>query len=68
MSGLDLSWENLSISVFDRLVPEKLSNIGLFGFLVKNLVPVTLGNIVGGGFFVATLYWIAYIRKGKKAA
>jgi len=50
------------------LAPEKLANVGLYGFFVKNLVPVTLGNIVGGGFFVATLYWLAYVRKGKPAA
>ncbi len=50
------------------LTPDKLANLGLYGFFVRNLVPVTLGNIVGGGFFVATLYWFAYIRKPKKAA
>ncbi|HEX7503203.1 MAG TPA: formate/nitrite transporter family protein [Acidobacteriota bacterium] len=50
------------------LAPEKLANVGLYGFFVKNLVPVTLGNIIGGGFFVATLYWLAYVRKGKPAA
>ena len=50
------------------LTPDKLANLGLYGFFVRNLVPVTLGNIVGGGFFVATLYWFAYIRKTKKAA
>ena len=27
-------------------------------FLIKNLLPVTLGNIVGGGFFVGTMYWV----------
>jgi len=50
------------------LAPDKLANVGLYGFFVKNLIPVTLGNIVGGGFFVATLYWVAYVRKPKKAA
>jgi len=50
------------------LSPDKLANLGLYGFFVKNLIPVTLGNIVGGGFFVATLYWLAYVRKAKKAA
>ena len=28
-------------------------------FFVKNLIPVTLGNIVGGGLFVGTFYWAA---------
>lgn len=50
------------------LSPDKLANLGLYGFFVKNLIPVTLGNIVGGGFFVATFYWLAYVRKPKKAA
>jgi formate transporter len=31
------------------------------GFLA-NLVPVTLGNIVGGGVFVALIYWLIYLR------
>jgi formate transporter len=29
-------------------------------FLLKNLIPVTLGNIIGGGFFVGILYLWAY--------
>jgi formate/nitrite transporter len=29
---------------------------------VANLVPVTLGNIVGGGVFVALVYWVCYLR------
>lgn len=33
-------------------------------FLVDNLVPVTLGNIVGGAFFVGAIYWYVYSRKG----
>ena len=30
---------------------------------VRNLVPVTLGNITGGGLFVAAVYWMIYLRK-----
>ena len=30
---------------------------------VGNLVPVTLGNIVGGSALVALVYWSAYLRK-----
>jgi formate transporter len=36
-------------------------SVTLAGF-VRNLVPVTLGNIVGGGFFVAGVYWVIYLR------
>ncbi len=31
--------------------------------LVGNLIPVTIGNIIGGAFFVATAYWYVYLRK-----
>ncbi|MGE5404474.1 MAG: formate/nitrite transporter family protein [Candidatus Saccharibacteria bacterium] len=32
-------------------------------FLLNNLVPVTLGNIVGGAIMVGTLYWYSYLKK-----
>ena len=35
--------------------------IGLAG-LFGNLLPVTLGNMVGGGGFVALVYWLVYSR------
>jgi formate/nitrite transporter FocA (FNT family) len=31
--------------------------------IIHNLVPVTLGNIVGGSGFVGLAYWVIY-RKG----
>ena len=44
---------------------DKLANLTWGGFFVNNLIPVTLGNIVGGAFFVSALYWAVYL-KGKK--
>jgi formate transporter len=32
------------------------------GFLWANLVPVTLGNIVGGALMVGAIYWFIYLR------
>jgi formate/nitrite transporter FocA (FNT family) len=31
-------------------------------FFIANLIPVTLGNIVGGALFVGTIYWYIYDR------
>jgi len=45
---------------------DKLAHLTVGG-MVMNLIPVTLGNIIGGAFFVATLYWMVYIRKEKNA-
>ncbi len=32
-------------------------------FILDNLLPATLGNIVGGAGFVGCLYWYVYLRK-----
>ena len=30
--------------------------------IINNLIPVTLGNIVGGAIFVACIYWYTYLK------
>ena len=30
--------------------------------LVANLVPVTIGNVIGGGVLVGAVYWFVYLR------
>jgi formate/nitrite transporter len=32
-------------------------------FLVGNLIPVTIGNVIGGSLMVAAVYWFVYLRK-----
>jgi formate/nitrite transporter len=32
-------------------------------FLIGNLVPVTLGNIIGGSIMVGAVYWFVYLRR-----
>lgn len=39
---------------------EKLANLTWVTLFTKNLIPVTLGNIVGGCLFVGLAYWITY--------
>ena len=34
---------------------------------MSNLVPVTIGNIIGGTVLVAGIYWLIYLRKGERA-
>jgi len=31
-------------------------------FLVNNLLPVTIGNIIGGALMVGVVYWFVYLR------
>ena len=45
--------------------PGDFSHLTIQGLLVNNLLPVTLGNIAGGGVLVGLVYWFVYLR-GKK--
>jgi formate/nitrite transporter len=49
------------------LAPEQLAGLNWYGFLVKNLVPVTLGNIAGGAIMVGFLYWAAFRLADRRA-
>ncbi|MBP5156404.1 MAG: formate/nitrite transporter family protein [Treponema sp.] len=46
-------------------VADALGSIGLnwFNFIFRNLIPVTIGNLVGGAACVAGVYWAAYLKK-----
>ena len=48
------------------LSPQQLAGLTWYGFAVKNLIPVTLGNIAGGAGMVGVLYWLS-LGKRKKA-
>ncbi len=47
------------VSAPTGVAPESLSWLS---FLWKNLLPVTIGNIIGGVVFVGMSYWSAYLR------
>jgi formate/nitrite transporter FocA (FNT family) len=38
-------------------------HLGWRAFLVDNLLPVTLGNVIGGGVLVAVVYQFVYLRR-----
>lgn len=46
---------------------EKLNHLNWREFFVSNLLPVTLGNILGGCVFVAAVYWFVYIKSTGKS-
>jgi formate transporter len=31
-------------------------------FFLDNLLPVTIGNVIGGVFFVASAYWYVHLK------
>ena len=44
------------------------SNLTLQGFVLANLVPVTIGNIIGGAVMVGVVYWFVYLRRSRSGA
>jgi formate/nitrite transporter FocA (FNT family) len=36
-------------------------------FFLRNLLPVTIGNVIGGAVFVGLSYWSAYLRPAERA-
>jgi formate/nitrite transporter len=50
---------------FVAAVGDKVQNLDLLtwqSFLVKNLIPVTIGNIIGGAVLVAAVCWAIFFR------
>ncbi|MHC4125986.1 MAG: formate/nitrite family transporter [Planctomycetota bacterium] len=63
--GLILKQDPQVLSAAERILGQapELSRLTVYGFLVKNLLPVTIGNIIGGGFLVSIIYWFVYLRR-----
>jgi formate/nitrite transporter len=68
-AGFEHSVANMYFIPLGILVQEHLSTSRLpavnWAGLISNLIPVTLGNIAGGGGFVAAVYYLVYCRNVK---
>ncbi|MCZ7552789.1 MAG: formate transporter FocA [Anaerolineae bacterium UTCFX2] len=42
--------------------PADFASLTWSSFVFKNLIPVTIGNIIGGVLLVAAIYWLIYLR------
>jgi formate/nitrite transporter len=49
--SVNFFWDQIQLS------PDSYTHLNLRSFLLGNLLPVTLGNIVGGSFFVGVSLW-----------
>lgn len=47
-----------------KVEPSLLANLNLVG-IWHNLIPVTLGNIIGGAVFIGVAYWMVHFRGNK---
>ena len=51
-----------------KQAPGDYADLNWNNFLIANLLPVTLGNIVGGALMVGVVYWFVYLRGRSKWA
>ena len=47
------------------LNPTDYTDLTWVSFLISNLFPVTIGNIIGGAGFVGLVYWAIYLRNAE---
>jgi formate transporter len=47
---------------------ESFTHLTWGNFFIVNLLPVTIGNIIGGAIMVGLIYWFVYLRKVAKPA
>jgi formate/nitrite transporter len=53
----DESWMETTAGVPD------VSGLTWGSFLAENLLPVTIGNVIGGAIMVGAVYWFVYLRR-----
>ena len=57
--GTEAFWTNRAAEAYNSLTWEN--------FLVRNLIPVTIGNVIGGAVLVGIVYWFIYLRRTASA-
>lgn len=56
-------WGNPAFYEAIAKTPADFANLTWGNFFLANLLPVTIGNIIGGALLVGLVYWFVYLRK-----
>jgi formate/nitrite transporter len=61
-----LAKQNPQWLAMSQVPADQIANLNWLSFIIKNLIPVTLGNIAGGSGMVGALYWLSREFQNKK--
>lgn len=53
-------WQSINSS------PDMYEHLTWSNFIVKNMIPVTIGNIIGGAVMVGLVYWFVYLKGNRR--
>ncbi|MEJ5201244.1 MAG: formate transporter FocA [Anaerolineales bacterium] len=62
------NWGDPALFELIKKAPTDFPHLTWYNFFISNLLPVTIGNIIGGAFMVGLVYWFIYLRPMKKPA
>ncbi|MEZ9863242.1 formate transporter FocA [Vibrio breoganii] len=57
--------KNFAPAEFWQMTGANIANyadLNVLDFVINNLIPVTIGNIIGGGLFVGIYFWMIYLK------
>ena len=60
ISAVAISGEEETVEV--EFAVADYANLTWGNFFIANLLPVTIGNVIGGTIFVGMVYWFIYLR------
>jgi len=66
-AGFEHSVANMYFIPLGILVRDIIDALNWANYLLRNLLPVTIGNIIGGSVFVGLAYWFIYLSKLNKS-
>lgn len=56
------NWGDVDFWTSIKSSPEMYDHITWHHFIFNNLIPVTIGNIIGGAILVGIVYWFVYLK------
>jgi formate/nitrite transporter FocA (FNT family) len=62
------AWAPASFWTNIGMAPGDFANLTWGNFLLNNLLPVTIGNVIGGAILVGLVYWFLLLRPRRAQA